>query len=106
MTKAKSRSTRISKNRARPRNGAASLNTPRQMAAYLDACFEDDPQDAAAIARAFGHIARARGMSQVARDARLSRENLYKALSNEGNPSFATILKVAHALGMRLCARS
>ena len=59
---------------------------------YLDAWLTEAPDDAAGIARALGDIARARGMSQVARDAGLSRESLYKALSENGNPSFATVL--------------
>jgi probable addiction module antidote protein len=59
----------------------------------------DDP---AYIAHALGVIARARSMSQLARDTGLTREGLYKALSGEGNPSFATVLKVAHALGLKL----
>ena len=80
------------------------LRTPEEMAAYLDAWLEEAPEDAAGIARALGDIARARGMSQVARDAGLSRESLYKALSENGNPSFATVLKVARALGVRLHA--
>ena len=84
---------------------AEQLRTPEEMAAYLDAWFEEAPDDAAGIARALGDIARARGMSQVARDAGLSRESLYKALSENGNPSFATVLKVARALGVRLNAR-
>ena len=78
------------------------LRTPEEMAAYLDAWFIEAPDDAAGIARALGDIARAKGMTQVARDAGLSRESLYKALGESGNPSFATILKVAHALGLRL----
>lgn len=81
------------------------LRTPDEMAAYLDAWFEEAPDDAAGIARAFGDIARAKGMSRVAKDAGLSRESLYRALSAEGNPSFATILKVAKALGVRLHAQ-
>jgi len=81
------------------------LRTPEEMAAYLDAWFIEAPEDAAGIARALGDIARAKGMTQVARDAGLSRESLYKALSENGNPSFATILKVAHALGLRLHAQ-
>ena len=84
---------------------AEQLRTPEEMAAYLDAWFEEAPDDAAGIARALGDIARARGMTQVARDAGLSRESLYKALSEDGNPSFATILKVARALGVRLHAQ-
>jgi probable addiction module antidote protein len=81
------------------------LRTPEEMAAYLDAWFIEAPDDAAGIARALGDIARAKGMTQVARDAGLSRESLYKALGESGNPSFATILKVANALGLRLHAQ-
>ncbi len=88
-----------------PYDVAEQLRTPEEMAAYLDAWFEEAPDDAAGIARALGDIARARGMAQVARDAGLSRESLYKALSENGNPSFATVLKVARALGVRLNAR-
>jgi probable addiction module antidote protein len=84
---------------------AEQLRTPEEMAAYLDAWFAEAPDDAAGIARALGDIARARGMTQVARDAGLSRESLYKALSEDGNPSFATVLKVARALGVRLHAQ-
>ncbi len=84
---------------------AEQLRTPEEMAAYLDAWFEEAPDDAAGIARALGDIARARGMAQVARDTGLSRESLYKALSENGNPSFATVLKVARALGFRLHAQ-
>ncbi len=85
---------------------AEQLRTPAEMAAYLDAWLTEAPDDAAGIARALGDIARAKGMSQVARDAGLSRESLYKALGENGNPSFATILKVAHALGVRLHAEA
>ena len=84
---------------------AEQLRTPEEMAAYLDAWFEEAPDDAAGIARALGDIARARGMTQVARDAGLGRESLYKALGEDGNPSFATVLKVARALGVRLHAQ-
>ena len=83
---------------------AEQLRTPEEMAAYLDAWLEEAPEDAAGITRALGDIARAKGMSQVARDAGLSRESLYKALSETGNPSFATVLKVARALGVRFHA--
>ena len=83
---------------------AEQLRTPEEMAAYLDAWLEEAPEDAAGIARALGDIARAKGMTQVARDAGLSRESLYKALSENGNPSFATVLKVARALGVRFHA--
>ncbi len=74
------------------------------MAAYLEACFEESKGDAAFVAKALGDIARAKGMTQVARDAGLSRESLYKALSGERTPGFDTILKVVHALGMELHA--
>jgi probable addiction module antidote protein len=85
---------------------AEHLRTPEEMAAYLDAWLEEAPDDVSGIARALGNIARAKGMSQVARDAGLSRESLYRALSEDGNPSFATILKVARALGVRLHAQA
>ena len=85
---------------------AGQLRTAEEMAAYLDAWLTEAPDDAAGIARALGDIARAKGMAQVARDAGLSRESLYKALSENGNPSFATILKVARALGVRLHAEA
>ena len=85
---------------------AQQLRTPKEMAAYLDAWFSEAPDDVAGIARALGDIARARGKTQVARDAGLSRESLYKALSEGGNPSFATVLKVARALGIRLQAHA
>jgi probable addiction module antidote protein len=84
---------------------AEQLRTPEEMAAYLDAWLEDAPEDVAGITRALGDIARAKGMSQVARDAGLSRESLYKALSEDGNPSFATVLKVARALGVKFHAQ-
>ena len=84
---------------------AEHLRTPREMAAYLEACFEEADGDAAFIAKALGDVARAKGMSQVARDAGLSRESLYKALGENGNPTFATVLKVARALGVRFHAQ-
>ena len=74
------------------------------MAAYLEACIEESGGDAAFIASALGDIARAKGMTQVARDAGLSRERLYKALSGERAPSFDTILKVIAALGLKFRA--
>ncbi len=89
-----------------PYDVSEQLRTPEEMAAYLDAWLVEAPEDAAGIARALGDIARAKGMSQVARDAGLSRESLYKALSENGNPSFATVLKVAKALGVQLHAEA
>ena len=85
---------------------AEHLRTPEEMAAYLDAWLEEAPDDASGIARALGDIARAKGMTQVAKDAGLSRESLYRALSADGNPSFATVLKVARALGVKLHAEA
>jgi probable addiction module antidote protein len=81
---------------------AEHLRTPEEMAAYLEASLEEANGDAAFIAKALGDIARAKGMSQVARDAGLSRESLYKALSGERVPSFDTILKIVSALGLKL----
>lgn len=83
---------------------AEHLRTPEDMAAYLEASLEDANGDASFIAKALGDIARAKGMSQVARDAGLSRESLYKALSGERTPGFDTILKVVKALGLKLHA--
>ena len=85
---------------------AEHLRTPQEMAAYLEACLEEADGDAAFIAKALGDIARAKGMSQVARDAGLSRESLYRALSGERTPSFDTILKVINALGLKLHAEA
>jgi len=83
---------------------AEHLRTPEEMAAYLEVCMEEAKGDASLIAKALGDITRAKGMSQVARDAGLSRESLYKALSGERSPSFDTILKVIDALGLQLHA--
>jgi probable addiction module antidote protein len=76
------------------------LHTEEDMAAYLEAALEDG--DPTLVAAALGDIARAKGMTQVAREAGLGRESLYKALSPVGNPEFATILKVVAALGLQL----
>jgi probable addiction module antidote protein len=83
---------------------AEHLRTPEEMAVYLEASLREPDGDAAFVAKALGDIARAKGMSQVARDAGLSRESLYKALSGERSPSFDTILKVVEALGLKLHA--
>jgi probable addiction module antidote protein len=82
------------------------LRTPEEMAAYLEICLAEANGDAAFVAQALGNIARAKGMAQVARDAGLSRESLYKALSGERSPSFDTILKVVSALGLTLHAQA
>jgi probable addiction module antidote protein len=92
------------KTKTSPWDVAEHLRTPEEMAAYLEACIEEADGDAAFIAKALGDIARAQGMTQVAKDSGLSRESLYKALSGERSPSFDTILKVVTALGLKLSA--
>lgn len=79
---------------------AERLRTAEEMALYLDACIEESDGDAAFIAKALGDIARAQGMTKIAKDTGMSRESLYKALSGERSPDFATILKVMGALGI------
>lgn len=76
------------------------LKTEEDIAAYLDVCMEDG--DPVLLAAALGDVARARNMSQLARDTGMTREGLYKALSGDGNPSLSTVMKVAQALGLRL----
>jgi probable addiction module antidote protein len=80
------------------------LKTDKDMADYLEAAMEDG--NPVVIATAIGNIARAKGMTQVARKAGIGRVSLYKALSPEGNPEFSTILKVVNALGLRLHAKT
>ncbi|MDD5301283.1 MAG: putative addiction module antidote protein [Gallionella sp.] len=82
-----------------------SKDIEKDMVLYLEACLEEAGDDAAFIAKALGTIARAKGMTQLAKETGLGRESLYKALSGEGNPSFATILKVTTALGIKLHAQ-
>lgn len=89
-----------------PYDVAEHLRTREEIAAYLDAWLEDAADDISGITRALGDLARAKGMSQVARDTGLSRKSLYRALSEDGDPSFATVLKVARALGVRLYAQA
>ena len=81
---------------------AEHLRNPEELAAYLEACLEEADGDAAFIAKALGDIARAKGMAQVAKDAGLSRESLYKALSGERSPDFDTILKVVRSTGVEV----
>ena len=88
-----------------PYDVAETLRTPDEMAAYLEACIEEADGDAAFIAKALGDIARAQGMTQIARQTGLSRESLYKALSGDRSPSFDTVLKVMTSLGLKLSAR-
>lgn len=83
-----------------PYDTAEYLQTDADRAGYLEACLETG--DAALIAHALGVIARSKGMTQMARETGLTRDGLYKALSRDGNPEFATVLKVMQALGLRL----
>ncbi len=93
----------MTKQKTRLYDAAEYLDTEKDMAAYLQAAFEDG--DPAVVIHALGNIARARGMSQIARDTGLRRESLYKALSPDGNPEFATVFKVVQALGIKLSAK-
>jgi probable addiction module antidote protein len=85
-----------------PFDAANYLDTVEDVAAYLEAVIDESDDDPTVIARALGAIARSRNFSQIARETGLSREGLYKALSADGNPSLATVIKVSHALGLRL----
>jgi len=82
------------------------LKTEEDIAAYMDAVMEDGGDDPAYVARALGVVARARNLSQLARDVGMSRQGLDKALSGDGNPSFSTVVKVAQALGLRVSFKS
>jgi len=89
-----------------PWDSSEHLKTEEDIAAYFDACLSEAGDDAHFITHALGVIARARGMSKLARDTGLSRESLYRSLSAEGNPEFGTIWKVMRALGIRLHAKA
>src|SRR6185436_11397891 len=88
-----------------PYNVADYLKSKEELAAYLNACMEESGDDATYIAAALGDVGRARGMVQLAKATGISREGLYKALSRDGNPSLATVLKVVKALGLKLTAK-
>ena len=81
------------------------LRTEKDCLLYLEAAFEEAPDDPAFITKAIGDVARAKGMMQIARRTGLAREALYRSLSADGNPSFATVTKVLNALGLQLAAR-
>jgi probable addiction module antidote protein len=83
-------------------DSAEHLKTEEDIQLYLDACLEEAEDDPRAIIHAFSVIARAKNMSQLAKDSGLTREGLYKALSPDGNPTFSTVTKVAKALGFKL----
>ena len=92
----------MAKTRTKKWDPAEHLKNDADMAAYLEAALEEG--DPALVAAALGDIARAKGMSDIARQTGLGRESLYKALSAEGNPEFSTVLKVVRAMGLRLRA--
>lgn len=92
----------MAKTRTTRWDAVAHLKNEEAMAAYLEAALEDG--DPAVVTAALGDIARAKGMTRVARKAGLGRESLYKALSPDGNPEFATVLRVVEALGLKLHA--
>jgi probable addiction module antidote protein len=94
----------MGKVKTRAWDAAEHLESEEDMVAYLEAALEEE--DATVIAAALGDIARAKGMTEIAREAGLGRESLYKALSPEGNPELATVLKVVRALGLRLHAKA
>ncbi len=83
-------------------DAAQHLKTNQEMAVYLDEMLSEN--DPAMITHALGVIARAKGMTQLAKETGVSREGLYKALSSDGNPEFSTVLKVIKALGLTLHA--
>ena len=83
-------------------DAAEHLRTREDARLYLEACAEEDPGDGSLIRAALNDVARAGNMSRLARDAGMSREGLYKALSEDGNPSFATVLRITRALGMQV----
>jgi len=87
-----------------PWDAAEHLHTQEDMVAYLNAAFAEG--DASLIAAALGDIARAKGMTEIARRSGLGRESLYKALSSDGNPELATVMRVMEALGLRLRVRA
>lgn len=87
-------------------DAAETLRTDEDAALYFEACLEEDPGDGSLVRAALGDIARARGMTQLARKTGLSREGLYQALSEKGNPEFGTIMKVIRALGLKLHAET
>jgi len=83
-------------------DAADHLKTEQDIIAYLEACTEDDPGDGSLIRVALGDIARAGNLTKLARNIGMSREGLYKALSDDGNPTFTTVFKVLRGLNLGL----
>jgi probable addiction module antidote protein len=98
--KTKAKTTSRPRTKTIPWDSAQYLETKEDIADYLEAVLEIG--DPALLTHALGIIARAKGMTEIGRAAGLGRESLYKALSAQGNPEFATVLKVIHALGLKL----
>lgn len=92
----------MSKHKFSRYDSADYLETEDDIAAYIEAAMDEGGGDPAYVTRALGVVARARNISQLARDTGLSREGIYKALSEDGNPSFATVAKIAQALGLKV----
>lgn len=95
----------MAKVKTKPWNVRGHLKTEVECRLFLETAFEDAGDDPAYLAQAIGEVARARGMTQVARKAGLAREALYRSLSENGNPELGTVLKVLHALGLQLTTK-
>ena len=87
-------------------DSAEHLKTDEDVQLYLEACLEEGGDDPSFIVHALGVIARAKNMSQLSRDTGISREGLYKAFSEDGNPTFATVTKVVKALGLQITVQT
>ena len=83
-------------------DAAEHVRTPEDARLYLQSCAEEDPGDGSLIRAALNDVARAGNMSKLASDVGMSREGLYKALSENGNPTFATIMRITRALGLQV----
>lgn len=95
----------MTKTKTKPWNVQDHLKTEKECRLFLEAAFEDAGDDPAYLAHAIGEVARARGMTRVARESGLAREALYRSLSKDGNPELGTVLKVLHALGLQLTTK-
>lgn len=94
--------TKTKREKFAPFDTAEYLRTEKDIAAYLKACMEEAGDDPSFVVQALGTVARAKGMSSLAKKTGLTREGLYKALSKDGNPSFGTVFRVIHAMGLKM----
>jgi probable addiction module antidote protein len=78
------------------------LKNDEELCLYLEACADEDPGDGSLIRAALNDVARIKNLSALARDAKMTREGLYKALSKDGNPSFSTVMRITRAMGLRV----